>query len=247
MRTVGGACLLALLLSAGAGRTAAGPADDVLRRAVRAHGWDKIEALAAADTRTKGTLFLSGRSYAFTQRILFQRPGRLRETLEMEAPEGKLVLTTVFDEDRGWISRAGQTRALEDRALAEARESVYLALLTRLTTIRGPRFRLSALGERPVEGKPALGVRVSADGHRDVDLYFDKSSGLLVKTRRQAVDPTSGNPLTEERYFGGYRPFQGVWSARKLRVERNDVKFMEVEVTELRFLDKLPEDTFSRP
>jgi hypothetical protein len=92
-----------------------------------------------------------------------------------------------------------------------------------------------------------VGVKVSSKGHRDVTLYFDKGSGLLVKTERRALDPKSKQEVPEERVISDYRDLDGLQSPRKAVVTMDGKKVMEAEATEVKFLDKLDDSVFARP
>ena len=45
-------------------------------------------------------------------------------------------------------------------------------------------YRFTLLGESKVQGKPAAGLKVACPEQRDVCLWFDRESGLLVKRGR---------------------------------------------------------------
>jgi hypothetical protein len=47
-----------------------------------------------------------------------------------------------------------------------------------------------------------VGVRVQSNGHRDIDLYFDKESGLLVKTESRILDKAQQEVVLEQGVGG---------------------------------------------
>jgi len=47
--------------------------------------------------------------------------------------------------------------------------------------LRQPTLSLTHLGESKVVNRPVVGVKVAQQGHRDVLLYFDNETRLLVK------------------------------------------------------------------
>src|SRR5262249_25457178 len=49
-------------------------------------------------------------------------------------------------------------------------------------------YQLAPLPDEVVEGRPAHRIRASHPGRADVDLYFDKESGLLVKAATKVGD-----------------------------------------------------------
>jgi hypothetical protein len=94
--------------------------------------------------------------------------------------------------------------------VAEAKEQAHAGWVATLAPLKdAKRFTLATLGEIKVEDKPALGVKVSRQGPRDVDLYFDKRSGLLVRTEWPASRTTSpGQEVTEESSWASTRRFR---------------------------------------
>src|SRR5436853_6227629 len=101
------------------------------------------------------------------------------------------------------------------------KEQKYAEDLDRLGFLNEKGMELSALDETKVDGKPAVGVRVKSKGHRDVQLYFDKSSGLLVKRQYKVLDPGSGQEVSQEVVFGDYQDKDGVKHYRKIAAYRD--------------------------
>ena len=97
------------------------------------------------------------------------------------------------------------------------------------------------------EPRPAVGIRVAAPGHKDVSLYFDKQTGLLVKITRQALDAQTGQEVSEERIIQEYQDVNGLKTAKKVLINRDGKKFLEAEVTDVQFLEKVDDSTFAKP
>ena len=75
--------------------------------------------------------------------------------------------------------------------------------------LRDADFQLSPAGEVKVNDRPALGLRVSRKGWPDVNVYFDKESGLVVKaaTREGAGHQAGGDGgIVVQRLPGVRRP-----------------------------------------
>jgi hypothetical protein len=106
---------------------------------------------------------------------------------------------------------------------------------------------VSALPEAKVGDRPAVGVLVQAKGHRDVKLYFDKESGLLVKREQSVLDPMSGKQVVQEVTFADYKEKDGVKVAHTLAMSRAGQKLIEAKVTEFEFLDKPDPKLFTKP
>jgi hypothetical protein len=218
----------------------------IIDKAIKAHGGaDKIGKDKAVQTKSKGNLALGG-GINFTEETTIQ-PDRLKSVLQLDIMGNAVTVTTVFDGKKAWASVNGQTQELEGKVLDELKESSYLARVGRLEVLKEKGYELSALGEVKVNDKPAVGVRVASKGHRDVNLYFDKESGLLAKIERQAVDAMSGQDVAEERIITEYQEADGVKIPKKAVINRDGKKFIEAEVLELKVRDKFDDSEFAKP
>jgi hypothetical protein len=100
----------------------------------------------------------------------------------------------VLNGDKGWIEGGGETRAMTPEELKNAQEDNYAGWVAALTPlVKDKTFTLATIGETNVDNRPAVGVRVSADKHRDVNLYFDKETNLLAKIQHRTISPEQGN------------------------------------------------------
>jgi hypothetical protein len=167
--------------------------------------------------------------------------------MELEANGMKVPVITVFNGDKAWVNANGKSVELNEMQMNEIKEVSYMARVGRLVVLKDKTIDLSALGEAKVNGRPALGVKVSSKGHRDIDLYFDKASGLLAKIERRAVDFMSGQEVNEERIITDYQEVDGMKTAKKAVVNRDGKKFIELEVTEVKYLDKIDDSEFAKP
>src|SRR5262249_7286105 len=121
----------------------------------------------------------------FTVEDIWQMPNRYKTTSTFQFQGMKISQTQVIDGEQGWASGNGQTQDLPKEALVEIKEQKYAEDLDRFGFLKEKGFELSVLNEIKVDEKPAVGVLVKSMGHRDVKLYFDKTSGLLVKRDQQ--------------------------------------------------------------
>jgi hypothetical protein len=237
------------LLSGPAGGARAGDGvRAVIDRAIQAVGGaERIDRVKAGRTQTRGTLHRGGKTFDFTQETFYQWPDQFKGVLALEGGGKKLTITTVSSGDKGWVNFAGRTKELEDRALDEANEERNLANIGRLTSLSDRTFELAALAEVTMTGRPTVGVKVMSRGYRDVSLYFDKNTGLLVMTQRYGVDASSGKEFREEKVLSDYRDVDGLKSPRRVVIYRDGKTYMEVEVTGVKYLEKLDESVFAKP
>jgi hypothetical protein len=127
------------------------------------------------------------------------------------------------------------------------KEQKYAEDLDRFAFLKERGVELSSLDEIRVEGKPAVGVLVKSKGHRDVKLYFDTASGLLVKREYPLLDPASGKEVLQEVVFRDYQETDGLKHYKKILAFRDGKKVFDAKVIEIEFFDKLDEKVFAKP
>jgi hypothetical protein len=235
---------------------AAGPvrADDqadlkaLLARAIKAHGGEKKLARYKAFT-----MKYKGKSYIvqeadYTAELAVQYPDQMKSEITVEAGGMTLTFATVLNKDKGWRKMNDSTTALDKDQLKEEKEGMYAQRVTRLVGLGGKGYKLSTLGETKVGDKPAVGLTVSHKGHRDINLYFDKKTHLLLKASYQVKDMGSDKEVEQEIFYQDYKKAEGVQRASKIRIKRDGKKWVDVdEVTEFRLVDKLDDSEFAKP
>jgi hypothetical protein len=237
------------LLSGAADRVRAG--DDsraIIDKAVKAHGGEaRLTKFKAGTLKTKGTISLMGTKVPFTQEAWVQLPSQVKSVLELEVMGKKFTVTTVFTGKKGWYNVAGDTKEMDDKLLEVARNEMYVAQVLRLTCLKDKGYELSPLGEAKVDGKAAVGIRVASKGHPDVNIYFDKTSGLIAKVEHRSMDPMSGKEFTEEKILSDYHEVDGLKSPKHVTINHDGEKFMDAEEVESKNLETLDDGVFAKP
>ncbi|QJW92743.1 hypothetical protein [Frigoriglobus tundricola] len=220
----------------------------LVEKAVKAHGGqEKLDKLPAITVKFKGTFHGMGDGIPMTGEVTTQGPDQQRIDIEVEAGGQKIPILIVVDGDKGWSKIAKDTNELGKDELGEAKEQAYAGWVATLAPLKGKQFKLATVGEIMIEKRPALGVKVSSKGHRDVDLYFDKETGLLVKSESRVKEEGSGQEVTEESFPSEYKEIQGTKQAMKFTVKRNGKLYMEGESTDVQLAEKLDASTFAKP
>ena len=116
----------------------------------------------------------------------------------------------------------------------------------KLVDLKDKGFTLAALGDVKVGKRDAVGLRVSHKGHRDINLFFDKKTHLLLKSERRAKDEMGGE-YTAEEFLDDYKEVAGIQHAHKLRILRDGKKFVEGETLEFTPQEKLADSVFDKP
>ena len=167
----------------------------VIEKAIKAHGGkEKIEKQKAVRTKSQGKLEIMGLTLPFTQEVAANPPEQFKETMSLDVMGQKVDVVTAYSKGKAWISRNGADVPITEEIMDVLKDVAYAMKLGRFAFVSDKSFELSALGEIKVENKPALGIKVASKGHKDINLFFDKESGLMVKVEKQSRDIASGRP-----------------------------------------------------
>ena len=114
----------------------------------------------------------------------FVLPLQATDIVRMARFPNRGLVGRMTGEDDDLVAWALRTMGVDDLARQPLRllsggqqQRIYLSQVLPLTDKTYP---LTGAGEAKVNDRPAVGVKVTARGHRDVTLYFDKESGLLL-------------------------------------------------------------------
>ena len=222
----------------------------IVEKAIQAQGGEaKVAKLRTMRIKVEGTAsFVPGQpDLPFTIEDIWQMPHRYKTSSTFQFQDQKFTQIQAIDGDKGWIQQDGQTQDLSREAIAEMKEQKYAEDLDRLGFLKEKQIELSVLEEIKIDGKPAVGVLVKSMGKRDVKLYFDKASGLLVKREHQVLDPASGKEVRQEVIFSDYQQSDGLKHYKKIVALRDGKKVIDAKVTEMEFFRKLDEKVFAKP
>jgi len=226
---------------------AQGEAQAVVDKAIAALGGEaRLARYKARENKTRGIVhFLGGAP--FSQEVFYQSPSQIKEVLHAGPSDKQATIVTTLNGDQGWMQIDGVIQPLNDRVLGELKETAHLRLVCRCLVLKDKASQLTLLGDFPIDDRAAVGVRVSTRGYRDIQLYFDKEYGLLVKTERTALNAQNGKPFREESYYKDWKAIDGLVTPTRVVVYRDDKRFMEAEAYDIRYLEKIDERVFAKP
>lgn len=138
---------------------------------------------------------------------------------------------------------------ITDSIESALKDAQYMLQISRLLPLVDDKaYKLDSLGEIKVEDKPAVGVRVSSKGKKDINLYFYKDSGLLAKVEVRSVEPGTEKEITEERIFVEYQKEKkdGQAVPKTILVKHDGKDFLKGEVTETTFLETVDDSEFAK-
>jgi len=245
--------MLGLLLAAVQTVQSGDPAEPrtVIARAIKALGGEgNLSKQKAVTLKGGGTFYGLGEGIPFTGEWSIQLPSQMRVAIESKVNGQVFRMVRVVNGDKGWSKDNDDApKEMTKEQLDEKREELYGDWVSTLVPLKDKGFKLAPLGEVQVQGRAAVGVRVSRESHRDISLYFDKASGLPVKTERVVKDEEGGGDkeVTQEGFKSEFKEFGGVKHATKTLLKREGKRFVEVEWTEIRPAESLDKSVFAQP
>ena len=86
------------------------------------------------------------------------------------------------------------------------------------------------------------GIKVKEVSKPDILLFFDRQTGLLVKTEQ--IREFENNKVVQEDYFSDFRDLGGFKRPVKIQSFRNGKKILDAELVEVKYFEKLPPEDF---
>lgn len=218
----------------------------ILEKALEAHGGkDRLSQVRADWIKSKGVLILEGKEIPYLSETWVQSPGQFKNILEYAPNKTTMRLVQIINKDRVTVTIDGQPHKTAPAALEEIRATLHLNNICRLVPLLAEpeTYRLDYTGEVKEKDRTLQGLKVSSRGQREIRLYFDKANGLLVRTE-QVRDDGTGKEFRQEMVFLDFRDLGGYKRPVKMAGYRDGKKFMEAELTEVKYHDRFPETTF---
>jgi hypothetical protein len=213
---------------------------EIVAQAIKAHGGDNLDKMKGSITKTKGKIL----DLEYTTETSLQLPDRSRTVAESKL--GKFV--QILNGDKGWVKLGDLSRECVKEELDEMREQLNAAQISHLFVLSDREYKLSPLGEEKIDDRQAVGVRVEHKGFRDIHLYFDKENNLLLKVETRIKDPLrGGEEVAAETVYSDYKNVDGVMTAHRMTIKYDGKTYIEGEITDVKYSEKLDESVFDKP
>jgi outer membrane lipoprotein-sorting protein len=244
---------LAVALSAAGLAAADDKAEAVVKKAIEAGGGaDALNKYKAARLKMSGEVTIGGMDFEFTGTLVHSLPDRLRMDINLEIMGMKMVIHQVVKGESvknsiklgdTTLPDPGDTEKEELRLQAAMHEAEQLTPL-----LDAKKFDIKAADDEDVNGKKAAVVVVTPKAvNKEVKMYFDKTSWLLVKTAHKGVDNSNGAPaeVLEESYSSDFKKVNGIPVATKVVVHHDGKKFLTINMSDIEVLEKIDDKEFT--
>ncbi|AWM38428.1 hypothetical protein C1280_16470 [Gemmata obscuriglobus] len=239
----------ALVIALAPAARAADEPKDVIAKAIKAHGGEELlTKQKAGQTKSKGKLDLPGVGEVdYSQDVMYMLPNKFKDQMELKVMGQTINVLTIINGDKVTLEVNGNAIDQTDKVKDAVADMANVMEAARLVNLKDKAFELSTIGEDKVGDKKVVGVRVAKKGQKDVSLYFDKETGLLAKLEFRTTDQATGNEVTEERLPSDYaKNKDGVLAPRKIVVKRDGKAFLDAEITETKYFEKLDDSEFKK-
>jgi hypothetical protein len=216
MKWLSNATVAALFVGGAAGISRADDQDvkAIVDKGIKALGGEeKLGKVGSYTTKTKGKFFFDGNESAFTSQVTHQGLDNFRSEFDGVFNGNPVKGVTVLKGDKGWRKFGDNDMDLDESGVANEKRTIYLNVIpVTLLPLKGKGYKVEAAGEEKVGDKPAVAIKVTPPDGKDFKLYFDKESGLPVKSVAKVVG-FDGQEFTMDTTYTDYKEFDGIKKA----------------------------------
>jgi hypothetical protein len=252
--------LATLLLVCGPALVRAADPKDTIEAAIKAHGGKELlDKYPGGKSKFTGDMSVMGLDISFEGSSV-QAPGQFKLDMTADISGQKLVIQQIVNGAKVKIKQSVGGMDLPNSAgeaeLDELRFSIVGQEIGRLTPLlaKPKTFSLKAEADEEVDGKKATVVTVTAkvgekgEKTRDVKLYFDPKTHLMVKTSRKGLAPgdPDGKEAVQETLLSDYKKIDGLMIPMKTKNFVDGKKFMTITSSEHVNLEKVDPKEFEQ-
>jgi len=224
-------------------------AKKIIDKAIEAHGG--AEALAknkdkSVNAKAKMTINQMGGIEATMESFISDK--KFKHVLDFSIMGMNFNEIIGYDGKEMWIVLNGkEIMSVTGKDLDPLKDMIHAEELAGLVLLKEKGIETSLIGESKLDDQELVGIRVSSKDHKDVSMYFDKKSGLLVKVENRGVDFLSKEEVAEERIMSDFKKFDGVLQPTRIVINHDGKKHVEIEFSDIKFGDKLDNSAFEKP
>ncbi len=217
---------------------------EIVKKAIEASGGkEKLSKYTAGTLKMKGTGSTMGFDITMHIDASYALPNMYKAVMSMEVKNlnQKLAMTQIVNGNRAKMTVNGMPVPLTEAVSEELKQSALMMNVTHLTPLLDPTYKVTASDkEIKVDGKDAVGIRVSSKDLKEMKLYFDKKTFYLVKVERDGLDQATGQNVLEEHFFSNYQKTpEGISHPMKMVILQDGKKIMEMETVDYKPLEKI--------
>jgi len=221
-----------------------------LDRAVKAMGGAKtLAGVGGLTWKVAGTVDFKGVKADLAGDWSVQGSDKYRWDVTLTAMGRPVQASIVVNGDKAWAIDANgrSSDAPNDFAPVLKADFNCLRLVQNPLLLRERGVTLAPLGELKVNDRDTVGVKVRRKGRPDVDLFFDKKTGLPYKTEVRVKEGKDGEEAVHAFVFDNYKEFGAIRHFTKVSFLRDNTSVVELECSDVSPQEKVDDSLFTRP
>jgi hypothetical protein len=220
----------------------------IVDQAIKAVGGEAKSRLGEQlSMKGKATIKEGNQEIQASGELISQGTELYRFDLEVNVMGNQLKALLVLAGDEAWAKMGDQVKDAPKDEIGPIRQAFTVARTVQmLNRLKEKDVKLTPVGEMNVDGKQAVGIKVVQPNRADMDIYFDKTSHLPVKSTCRFKGP-KGQEADFEYYFTDWKELGGMKHFGRLAVKFDGMELIDIEVAEVKPLDKVPDGTFAKP
>jgi len=229
-------------------------ADAVVKKAIEAHGGaDALNKFKAGKCKLKAQFELMGTDIEHKGTIAYMLPDRYKLELSSDIMGTKLTVHYVMKGESLKLSATFGDMEIPRDSEAEKAQLKMVAVVQeaeRLTPLLdAKRFTIKAGDDDTIDGKKASCVIATPRAlHRELKIYFDGESSLIVKTAHRGIGASEAGELVEvlqETYLTEYKKVSGIQTPTKRTITHDGKKCIATHLSDIEFLEKIDDKEFT--
>ena len=210
--------------------------EEIIDKAIRAHGGEEKLAGLSAFTLKERQAYPDAATWDTETAV--QLPGRYRWERTTSSEGKSSTSLIVLDGEQGWMKSNDVVTPYPRTFIASSWKYTIpyegpRSILRLRARQKNPACQFTTAREGTVEGRPAVGLRMKLEGGPEATWYFDKETGLLLKTE-QRTKRFEGEDTVVETLYGDYQNLDGFPMARKVTSRRDGKLASTTEVIEFK-------------
>lgn len=225
-------------------------AKKIVEKAIEAEGGkEAIEKNKASSAKVKGEMSLFGLDIPFTGEIVTMDPDKISSQIDATMQGQQLSIVQIVNGDKVKSTMNGMPTPMDDAQKKELKQMPLMMEVTSLVPLlKGDKFTVKAEKDEKVGDADASVVLITGKDLKDVRMFFDKKTGLPLKTVRKGLGLGAGPEpveVTEETVISDWKTVDGVKMPSKSVVNHDGKKFMTMEMTEMKLMEKADPKKFA--
>lgn len=179
----------------------------------------------------------------------FVYPDRYRQDVVLLSdPNGPVLATNTLalNKETGWIAVNRRRGPLPEGALHELKQTWHLQRVMQLAPLlRDDGFGLDRLPGETINGRTAVGIKVTHPNFAPIELYFDGDSYRLL--RAQVQFSLDGTLKTYTMLVSDHQQWGGITQPSQVVVQENGRTTLELSIKEAAYPESITEQKFQAP